>query len=86
MKWTCKCKYAYVCTSYAVHIQGKLGTICPSFFDESSTILSTPFHIYKANYDHRGGANGKEKGEPCPVILRLINDGLNHIGPDYGGL
>lgn len=63
-----------------------LGTSDLTGFDEFSTVVATPFYIHEANSDHGGGADGEEKGESHPVILGVVNDGLDHVGADYRGL
>lgn len=57
-----------------------------SCFDEFSTVVATPFDIHKTNDDHGDGADGEQKGEPHPIILGIVNDGLDHVGADYRGL
>lgn len=53
---------------------------------ESPTILTALFHIHEANCDHCCGAYGKEEWEAHPVVACVIDDGLDYIRPDNGGL
>lgn len=55
-------------------------------FDEFSTVVATPFDIHETNDGHGGGANSEQKGESHPIILGIVNDGLDHVGADYRGL
>ena len=57
----------------------------PCFY-KFATVFSPPFNIHKADDDHGGGTDGKQKREPHPVVLRVINDGLDHVRADYGRL
>lgn len=52
----------------------------------SSAILTALFHIHEANGNHCRGTYGKEEWEAHPIVARVVDNGLDNVWSDDGGL